>query len=158
MTKTRGFCGFSRALLLASSLLLSSPLSCYSLEGAPQTQSETLTTLSTQIHEQLENLRKQSKSLTQQLLQAQTELETQSLLADELRTELNELNISLTSTSKKLADYETKLTAYEQKLKAQKRLLRIGLLLVVLFLAVRAVTLALRAKGIKLPDIVNILL
>ena len=123
---------------------------CYS-EDAPQGEEQTLEQLGSRIHTSLAALKARSQSLTE-------ELQGQRAIAEEYRTKLSALTISLDNTNKKLYDYETKLTAYEQKLKAQKRLLRIGLLLVVLFLAVRAATLALRAKGIKLPDIVNILL
>lgn len=141
-----------RAACFCLSLLLLSPLSVYAQAGAqPQESEQTLETLGSRIHTSLEALKARSQSLTE-------ELQGQKAIAEEYKTKLSALTISLDNTNKRLYDYEKQLIAYEQKLRTQKKLLRIGLFLIILFLAVRAVTLSLRAKGIKLPELVNILL
>lgn len=86
------------------------------------------------------------------------ELQGQKAIAEEYKTKLSALTISLDNTNKRLYDYETKLIRYEQKLKGWKKFATIVALLALLFIATRAVTLILRAKGIKLPELVNILL
>ena len=116
-----------------------------------QPQSDSLTMLSTQIHGSLENLKLQSKTLTE-------ELEKRSNEVEELKMNLNELTTCLDNTNALLADYETKLIRYEQKLKGWRKFATVVAMMALLFLATRAVTLVLRAKGIKLPEIVNILL
>ena len=145
------FFKYSLAPLLALSFFALCPLSAYALEDAPQQAEQTLTTLSTQIHESLASLKLQSKTLTE-------ELEKRSNEVAELKANLSELTSCLDNTNALLADYETKLIRYEQKLKGWRKFATVVALLALLFLATRAVTLVLRAKGIKLPEIVNILL
>ena len=127
-----------------------SPLSAQDLEGAQQ-PSPTLEELGSQIHTSLASLKLQSKLLTQELEERSNEVET-------LKTNLNELTTCLDNTNQLLADYETKLIRYETKLKGWRKFATVVAILALLFLATRAVTLILRAKGIKLPEIVNILL
>ena len=140
----------SLAALLALSPLFLFPLSAFAQEDAPR-QSLTLEELGSQIHTSLESLKQQSKDLTRELQERSSEVA-------ELKTNLNELTICLDNTNQLLADYETKLIRYEEKLKFWKKFATIVAMMALLFLATRAVTLALRAKGIKLPEIVNILL
>lgn len=144
--------GLRPSFFLAFFLVLSQFLfPCYS-EDAPRQESEpSLETLGSQIHTSLERLKLRSENLTK-------ELERRELKVKELQTTLSGLSASLSNTNARLYDYETKLIAYEQRLKTQKKLLSIGAALVVLFFAVRTVTLILKAKGINLPEIVNILL
>lgn len=144
------FCKLSLAALLALSPLFLFPFSAFAQEGVPQ-QSPTLEELGSQIHTSLESLKQQSKDLTRELQERSSEVA-------ELKTNLNELTICLDNTNQLLADYETKLIRYEEKLKGWRKFATIVAMLALLFLATRAVTLALRAKGIKLPEIVNILL
>lgn len=146
----KGFCKLSLAALLALSPLFLFPLSAFAQEDAPQ-QNPTLEELGSQIHTSLESLKQQSKDLTRELQERSSEVA-------ELKTNLNELTICLDNTNQLLSDYETKLIRYEQKLKGWRKFATIVAMLALLFLATRAVTLALRAKGIKLPEIVNILL
>lgn len=146
----KGSLGTRLGLYLLLFFLLSSPLFAQPSADVPQ-QSPTLEELGSQIHTSLANLKLQSKTLTE-------ELEKRSNEVEELRTNLNELTICLDNTNALLADYETKLIRYEQKLKGWRKFATIVAMLALLFLATRAVTLALRAKGIKLPEIVNILL
>ena len=153
MTKRRLSCRRLPALCLVLSLAFCWSLSAYASEGAPQRQEseQTLEQLGTAIHTSLAALKARSQSLTE-------ELQGQKLIVEEYKTKLNELSICLTNTNEKLYTYETKLVAYEQKLKQQKKWLRIGMLLVAAFILVRMATLILRAKGIKLPELLNILL
>lgn len=142
-----------KALPVALSLLFCCalcPSSAPALEDAPQ-QSLTLDELGSQIHTSLESLKQQSKDLTRELQERSSEVA-------ELKTNLNELTICLDNTNLLLADYETKLIRYEEKLKFWKKFAMAVALLALLFIATRAVTLILRAKGVKLPELVNILL
>ena len=144
------FCKLSLAALLALSPLFLFPLSAHALEDAPQ-QNPTLEELGSQIHTSLESLKQQSKDLTKELQKRSSEVA-------ELKMNLNELTTCLDNTNQLLADYETKLIRYEEKLKGWRKFATIVAMLALLFLAIRAVTLVLKAKGIKLPEIVNILL
>ena len=146
----KSLCRLSLAALLALSPLFLFPFSAFAQEDAPR-QNPTLEELGSQIHTSLESLKQQSKDLTRELQERSSEVA-------ELKTNLNELTICLDNTNQLLADYETKLIRYEQKLKGWRKFATIVAVLALLFLATRAVTLALRAKGIKLPEIVNILL
>lgn len=146
----KGSWGTRLALYLLFCFLLSSPLFAQPSADAPQ-QNPTLEELGSQIHTSLANLKLQSKTLTE-------ELEKRSNEVAELKANLSELTTCLDNTNALLADYETKLIRYEQKLKGWRKFATIVAMLALLFLATRAVTLALRAKGIKLPEIVNILL
>ena len=144
------FCKLSLAALLALSPLFLFPLSAFAQEDAPR-QNPTLEELGSQIHTSLESLKQQSKDLTKELQKRSSEVA-------ELKTNLNELTICLDNTNQLLADYETKLIRYEEKLKFWKKFAMAVALLALLFIATRAVTLILRAKGVKLPELVNILL
>lgn len=146
----KGFCKLSLAALLALSPLFLFPLSAFAQEDAPQ-QNLTLDELGSQIHTSLESLKQQSKDLTRELQERSSEVA-------ELKTNLNALTICLDNTNQLLADYETKLIRYEEKLKFWKKFAMAVALLTLLFIATRAVTLILRAKGVKLPELVNILL
>ena len=146
----KSLCRLSLAALLALSPLFLFPFSAFAQEDAPR-QNPTLEELGSQIHTSLESLKQQSKDLTRELQERSSEVA-------ELKTNLNELTICLDNTNQLLADYETKLIRYEQKLKGWRKFATIVAVLALLFLATRAVTLALRAKGVKLPEIVNILL
>lgn len=146
----KSFCRLSLAALLALSPLFLFPFSAFAQEGAPQ-QNLTLDELGSQIHTSLESLKQQSKDLTKELQKRSSEVA-------ELKTNLNELTICLDNTNQLLADYETKLIRYEEKLKFWKKFATTVALLALLFIATRAVTLILRAKGVKLPELVNILL
>ena len=138
------------ALCLLLSFFALSPLSAQGSADAPQ-PSPTLEELGSQIHTSLESLKLQSKTLTE-------ELERRSSEVAELKANLSELTSCLDNTNALLADYETKLIRYETKLKGWRKFATVVAILALLFLATRAVTLVLRAKGIKLPEIVNILL
>ena len=144
------FCKLSLAALLALSPLFLFPLSAFAQEDAPR-QNPTLEELGSQIHTSLESLKQQSKDLTKELQKRSSEVA-------ELKTNLNELTTCLDNTNQLLADYETKLIRYEEKLKFWKKFAMAVALLALLFIATRAVTLILRAKGVKLPELVNILL
>jgi septal ring factor EnvC (AmiA/AmiB activator) len=146
----KSLCKLSLAALLALSPLFLFPLSAFAQEDAPR-QNPTLEELGSQIHTSLESLKQQSKDLTRELQERSSEVA-------ELKTNLNELTICLDNTNQLLADYETKLIRYEEKLKGWRKFATVVAMVALLFLATRAVTLALRAKGIKLPEIVNILL
>lgn len=146
----KGFCKLSLAALLALSPLFLFPFSAFAQEDAPR-QNPTLEELGSQIHTSLESLKQQSKDLTRELQERSSEVAA-------LKTNLNELTICLDNTNQLLADYETKLIRYEQKLKGWRKFATAVVLLALLFIATRAVTLILRAKGVKLPEIVNILL
>lgn len=148
--KHKSFCAGLPALSLVLSCLFLFPLSAYAREGAPR-PSPTMEELGSQIHTSLESLKAQSRSLTE-------ELERRSSEVAELKANLSELTTCLDNTNALLADYETKLIRYEQKLKGWRKFATVVALLALLFLATRAVTLILRAKGIKLPELVNILL
>ena len=146
----KSFCKLSLAALLALSPLFLFPLSAFAQEDAPR-QNPTLEELGSQIHTSLESLKQQSKDLTRELQERSSEVA-------ELKTNLNELTICLDNTNQLLADYETKLIRYEEKLKFWRKFAMAVALLALLFIATRAVTLILRAKGVKLPELVNILL
>lgn len=150
MTTVIRFCGRLQGLLLLLLCFALCPRSVYALEDVPQ-PSPTLEELGNQVHSSLANLKAQSKILTEELQERSKEVEA-------LKTNLNDLTICLDNTNKLLSDYETKLIVYEQKLKGWKKFATIVALLALLFIATRVVTLILRVKGIKLPEIVNILL
>ena len=148
--KSKSFYAAWLAPCLLLSLFALFPLSAFAQADAPQ-PSPTLEELGSQIHTSLDALKQQSKVLTE-------ELEKRSSEVAELKANLNELTTCLDNTNALLADYETKLIRYEQKLKGWRKFATAVAILALLFLATRAVTLVLRAKGIKLPEIVNILL
>lgn len=156
-TKRTGLFGLWPAFCLFLSLSALSPLSAFAQEAAPQRQEseQTLEQLGTAIHTSLAALKARSQSLTE-------ELQGQKLIVEEYKTKLNELSICLTNTNEKLYAYETKLIKSEEKnrqlAKTRNRLILILSLMIGLFVAVRAVTIALRKIGVKLPEIVNILL
>lgn len=127
-------------------------------QDASQQSTQTLPTLSKEIHTQLDSLKQQSRLLTEQLLTVENELSSSSVQVETLKTQQKELTTCLQDTNKKYSDCLTKLTLYESGLKRDKELLILGFTLVVLFIAVRIITLILRVKGVKLPELVNILL
>ena len=112
---------------------------------------ETLESLSAEIHTQLESLRQQSRSLTEQLLIAEKESETLSKQAEALRMELTELNSCLENTNRRLQDYKTKLTEYEHRLNARKKALLILCGILLAMAASKIILQLLRFKGIKVP-------
>ena len=148
--KHKSFFAGLPALCLALSFFALCPLSAQASADAQQ-PSPTMEELGSQIHTSLANLKLQSKTLTE-------ELEKRSSEVAELKANLSELTTCLDNTNALLADYETKLIRYETKLKGWRKFATVVAILALLFLATRAVTLVLRAKGIKLPEIVNILL
>lgn len=128
------------AFILALPLLLSLPSFA---QDASQME-----TLSQEIHSQLDSLRRQSGSLTEQLLIAENELRMSSQQVETLGTELTGLNTCLQNTNEKLESYKQKLSGYETKLRQKAKWIAIlalldGLLSVVLF-----VVFVLELKGI----------
>lgn len=125
-------------------------LLCSEAVAQPQSSTETLETLGTQIHTSLGALKARCQTLT-------TELEEQSVKVEELQTKLTDLSSCLTATNNTLCDYETKLIVYESKLKARTKALWIGAIVVLINLLGKIAAIVLRFKGIKLPEIFNIL-
>lgn len=118
----------------------------------------TLQTLSQEIHERLDDLKRQSQHLTEQLLIAENELQMSSKQVETLQTELSELNTCLNNTNQKLSEYSAKLTEYETKLKFWRKIRAIAAIVLLLAIAVRAVLLFLKIKfGITIPYILNLL-
>lgn len=116
-------------------------------------------TLSTEIHIQLDNLKQQSRNLTEQLLIAETELQTSSAQVEILKMELKELNTCLMDTNQKLTDYSTKLTEYEIKLKKQKNQLILWWVILGITVIIKCILLWLKIKlKIEIPYIINIFL
>ena len=119
----------------------------------------TLQALSAEIHTQLENLKQQSRHLTEQLLIAESELQTSSRQVEALQTELKELNTCLLNTNQKLSEYSAKLTEYETKLRFRQKIITVAAIILLLAVAVRAVLLILKIKfGIKIPYLLNLIL
>lgn len=114
-------------------------------------------TLSQEIHAQLDDLRQQSRHLTEQLLIAENELRQSSLQAETLKTELTDLNTCLDATNAKLSDYSEKLTVYEERLRNQRAWILRGIALIALAVLIKLVVVILRFKGIRLADWINIL-
>lgn len=143
----------SRLSRLLPYLLL--PLACLCALSAqpvaqPQSSTETLETLGTQIHTSLGALKARCQTLT-------TELEEQSERAEQLQMKLTDLSSCLTATNNTLCDYETKLIVYENKLKARTKALWIGAIVVLINILGKIAAIVLRLKGIKLPEVFNIL-
>lgn len=115
-----------------------------------QTQSENLMILSTQIHDSLDGLKQQSKILTLELQQRSNEVKN-------LKTNLSELTTSLDNTNALLANYETKLIVYEQKLKTRAKVIWAAAIVIMINILGKMAAIALRFKGIKLPEVFNIL-
>lgn len=119
----------------------------------------TLQALSAEIHSQLDGLKQQSRHLTEQLLIAESELQTSSKQVEALQTELRELNTCLLNTNQKLSEYSTKLTEYETKLRFRQKIITLAAAILLLAVAVRAVLLVLKIKfGIKIPYLLNLIL
>ena len=151
LTRRRGFRRLSQALLFFLSALLLSPRCLYAQAGAPrQEQEETLETLGSQIHTSLGSLKARCQILT-------AELEEQSEKAKELQTKLTELSSCLTNTNNTLCAYETKLIGYEQKLKFRAKVIWAAAIIFLINILGKIAAIVLRVKGIKLPEIVNIL-
>lgn len=119
--------------------------------------SQQMQELSQEIHGQLDNLRQQSRRLTEQLLIAESELERSSLQVEALKTELSDLNTSLVATNAKLSSYSEKLIRYEERLKSQRKWIWRGAALIVLAALAKLTIVILRFNGIKLADWINIL-
>jgi septal ring factor EnvC (AmiA/AmiB activator) len=127
------------------------PRSAYAQAVAPQAeQEETLETLGSQIHTSLGALKARCQTLT-------AELEEQSEKAKELQTKLIDLSSCLTDTNKTLCDYETKLITYENKLKARAKVIWAAAIVILINILGKVAAIALRFKGIKLPELLNIL-
>lgn len=151
LTKTKLGSALLRAACLALSLFLLSPLFAFAQADAqPQEQEETLETLGLAIHTSLGELKTRCQTLT-------TELEEQSGKVKELQTKLTDLSSCLTATNNTLCDYETKLIIYEQKLKTRAKIIWIAAIVILINVLGKVVAIALRFKGIKLPDVFNIL-
>lgn len=118
----------------------------------------TLRALSAEIHGQLDDLRRQSRHLTEQLLVAESELQASSRQAEALQTELRDLNFCLENTNQKLTGYSTTLTKYEAELARQKGQLRFWWMVFGITATIKAVLLFLKFRfGIKVPYIVSLL-
>ena len=86
-----------------------------------------------------------------------TELEEQSERVEQLQTKLTDLSSCLTATNNTLCDYETKLLVYENKLKARTKAIWIGTIIILINILGKTAAIVLRFKGIKLPELLNIL-
>ena len=131
------------------------PLACLCALSAqpvaqPQSSTETLETLGTQIHTSLGALKARCQTLT-------TELEEQSERAEQLQMKLTDLSSCLTATNNTLCDYERKLIVYENKLKARTKAIWIVAIVILINILGKIAAIVLRFKGIKLPEVFNIL-
>lgn len=124
---------------------------CFFCADARAQGSETITSLSQEIHTQLDSLRLQSRLLGEQLSAAESELEALSWQREELKTALTDLTTSSESMSQRLRDYSEKLTDYERRLKRRRNavLALAGILL--LMTALKVALRFLEAKGVKVP-------
>lgn len=125
-------------------------LLCSEAVAQPQQSTEMLETLGTQIHTSLGALKARCQTLT-------TELEEQSERVEQLQTKLTDLSSCLTDTNKTLCDYETKLITYENKLKARAKVIWAAAIVILINILGKVAAIALRFKGIKLPELLNIL-
>lgn len=147
----KDFCVIARVFYLLLSFALLSPRLLYAQEDASQSkQEETLETLGSQIHTLLGALKARCQTLT-------AELEEQSAKAETLRTKLTDLSSCLTDTNNTLCTYETKLIVYEGKLKFRTKVIWAAAILILINILGKIAAIVLRFKGIKLPEIVNIL-
>lgn len=142
---------FLRAFLLFLLVFFTCPLSFYAQQGAqPQESERTLEQLGTAIHSSLAALKARSQSLTE-------ELNEQHLIVEEYKTKLSALTTSLDNTNKRLYDYETKLIGYEQKLKSRAKIILAAAIIILINILGKIAAIVLRFKGIKLPEVFNIL-
>lgn len=142
------------ALLLCS--LLCAPSPC---QDAAPARAGTLGSLSEEIHSQLEDLRQQSRRLTEQLLTAEQESRESSRRAGELKAELSDLNSCLESTSARLREYSERLTEYEGRLRTRAKVIRAGIALLLLAFAARLALLFAKVRlGIEVPYLLNLIL
>lgn len=152
-TKRKGTASRRLWWALCLALLLpfcSQPFIFASEDAQPSRQEETLETLGSQIRTSLGELKARCQILT-------TELEEQSEKAKELQTKLTDLSSCLTATNNTLCDYETKLIVYEQRLKTRAKIIWIlGIIFAINALG-KVAAISLRFKGIKLPELFNIL-
>lgn len=149
--KAKAIAAFSLASLLA--LWLAPQRLCAqqpSQDAQPQESGQTLETLGSQMHLSLVNLRNLSMSLTE-------DLEKQQKRAETLQAQLTELTISSNNTNKRLFDSETKSMLLERDCKRKNKIIIAETAVIVLHVLGIIAALVLRAKGIKLPEIVNIL-
>lgn len=130
---------------------LLSALPCAGQGASPHDYRKTIQGLSQQVHEQLEDLKVQSATLTTQLAIAENDLKLSQGQVSELQTQLKDLNICLENTNRKLAAYSTKLIEYEAKLKGRaKAIAALGGILL-LIMVIKAVIAFLYFKGVPLP-------
>lgn len=120
-----------RALLLASLSLLLSRYAFSFSEDAELTQSQTLRTLSQEIHSCADDLRQQSIRLTEQLAIAENELSLSSKTVERLQAERNDWITSSVAMNEKLSALSTKCVEAETKLKTAWKIIwiLIGVLL-----------------------------
>lgn len=67
------------------------------------------------------------------------------------------MTTSLDNTNALLANYETKLIVYEQKLKTRAKIIWAAAIVILINVLGKIAAIALRFKGIKLPEVFNIL-
>ena len=135
-----------KSLLLC--LLLVFP--CYSSD-ANQQNTQTLEVLGSQVHTSLENLKLQSKILTEMLEERSNEVKA-------LQMKLVGLTTCLENTNEQLYNYEKNLEQQKQSLKRYRTFMIVVIVVALLMIAARVVTIILKVKGIHLPEMVNILL
>lgn len=112
-----------------------------------------------EIHSQLDNLKAQSRALTEQLLLAENESKMQSEEVKKLRTELTNLNCSLKRTSESLTSYSKKLTESETKRKSQRKAILILCGTILLSFMIKTILVVLNIKfSFALPYILAVLM
>lgn len=127
---------------------------CYA-QDVQELDSTSMIKMEDQLFEQLASLKSKSHNLTLELNQLQQEVKISKQTCQDLQnhlestlTRFEQCAQNLTNTESKLVETKTKLT----------KLWIFTIIFLVLFVLIRIGTIILRAKGIKLPDIVNILL
>ena len=132
---------------------------------AQTTGQEALTELSSNISEELQNLRQEITSFKEDSIRMVEQLNTSHELLkvtseerDKWKTESNALSTSITNINDKLnSSYERIIKLEIQKTRQTKALIRLSILLIIL-IAMKIAGYVLYAKGIKLPRWLDILL
>lgn len=139
-------------------LLCALPLLACAFLHAQQQQSEATLILSSQIKEQLSDLKTQRLLLEKSIQELSDELTLSEGRRLQLETELSDLNSSSLSMIGKLETYSKRLTDYEIQLRARARWIAVLLTILTVRTACMAAGFVLYARGVRLPRWLDIIL
>lgn len=141
--------------LVFGGLLLVALLCGYSQPAVSQTTDEQMTQLEEEIWNSLDNLKRNSTSLTEELEELRKLQKVSQATLTELESSLQNTLDAYNNLGQQLQSTRVDL---QKKQKQVRKLTLILSILIIVFILIRVGTIILRAKGFHLPEIINILL